>query len=556
LAAPAFSNFDGADSPLVIARADPNGLGAYSFSTLIFDVPQSASPADDEYRASGAPPQNDDKDDNGASSPQSTVPLQPFAISAAVSSPGGATPATYSSISMTVDFGASQTLDDFGASFTGAGGGGGGGPVAPFIIPVPVVRPSAATPAFSVATYGRVSFSVTPKSSSVALALDVRAATPLASPAVAADQPVAAAALAASISQSQLPTGIVKYLVSDINPGAGGWSSSRGSHISAGKSGGFVANANNTTVHAALWNSMSATIIDLHPSSGAYTSSELFDVYGSQQVGFGFNAAAAKDHALVWSGSASNPVDLNPTGYDSSYAEATIGTKQVGYAFKTGSTTPHAMMWSGSAASFVDLNPTGYGYTYALAANASNQVGYGLTPQLGLHALVWAGSASALDIHPSSGFLDSRATAISGSQVGGYGTDAVTGYNHAIFWTTLATALDLNPAGFKDSQITAMSALGEVGFGRLSTDVNGLTHALLWTGSAATFTDLNQYLPSNYDSAEADGIDANGNVVGVAHDTNTGFLHAVVWVAQVPEPASLAPALGAAMLLVRRRRRA
>ena len=49
-----------------------------------------------------------------------------------------------------------------------------------------------------------------------------------------------------------------------------------------------------------------------------------------------------------------------------------------------------------------------------------------------------------------------------------------------------------------------MHRLTQVGWGRLTGSPN-IQHALLWVGSAGSFTDLNQYLPVNFTSAEADG---------------------------------------------------
>ena len=46
-------------------------------------------------------------------------------------------------------------------------------------------------------------------------------------------------------------------------------------------------------------------------------------------------------------------------------------------------------------------------------------------------------------------------------------------------------------------------------------------HAMVWSGTAASAKDLNQYLPTGYIHAVATGIDADGNVVGFAYNTPT-----------------------------------
>jgi hypothetical protein len=558
LAAPPDANFDRVFAAVENSRPEDlvlrlNGSEGFSAAGFLLDTPQTWTGFEEEgdrLRAGhsrSAERAADDGDDSTADAPNWSATL-PAATSASQAA-DGASPATSSPTvnPRSVDVTTPQTLDDFSASFTGAGGGGGGAIGGGFVVPSPVIRsaPSAAPP-FSSGTFARVSFSPTAKSTA-----SFDAASPDTPSA-----PVAAAALSMSVSQSQLPPGIVKYVVADLNPTASGWATSRGAHISYGKSSGYVANSTSTTVHAALWNNMTASIVDLQPTSGTYKSSQLDDVSGGQQVGFATVSSSNFDHAMLWSGSAGNPVDLNPTGFDSSYAQATTGTQQVGYGFKTGSNLPHALLWNGSASNYVDLNPIGWVSSYALAASGTRQVGYGLTSTYGLHAVVWSGTASGTDIHPAGGaFQDSRATAVTASLIGGYGTDAVSGYVHAILWTSLTTVVDLNPAGFKDSQVNAINGTTEVGYGRLSTDTLGLTHAVLWTGSAGTYVDLNQYLPANYDSAEADGVDANGNVVGTAHDTVSGLYHAVVWSAQVPEPPALALMAAVGGFLLRRKRR-
>jgi hypothetical protein len=84
---------------------------------------------------------------------------------------------------------------------------------------------------------------------------------------------------------------------------------------------------------------------------------------------------------------------------------------------------------------------------------------------------LWTGSAdSVVDLHPS-GFTQSFAYGVSGGQQVGYGGGAAT--------------------GFRD-------------------------HALLWTGSADSVVDLHTFLPPEFTSSYAWGIDADGNIVGWA----------------------------------------
>jgi hypothetical protein len=98
--------------------------------------------------------------------------------------------------------------------------------------------------------------------------------------------------------------------------------------------------------------------------------------------------------------------------------------------------------------------------------------------------------------------------------------------------------IDLNPSGFSNSYAYGTNGTQQVG--------RGDGHALLWSGSADSFIDLHQFLPTGFASSGARGIDSCGNIVGYATD-NLGYDHAILW--QVPEPATLLLlSLGAAFL--------
>jgi hypothetical protein len=58
----------------------------------------------------------------------------------------------------------------------------------------------------------------------------------------------------------------------------------------------------------------------------------------------------------------------------------------------------------------------------------------------------------------------------------------------------------------------------------------------LWTGTAASATDLQLLLPANLEDSRALSIDAAGNIFGLAGDTS-GRTHAVEW-SPVPEPST------------------
>ena len=351
-----------------------------------------------------------------------------------------------------------------------------------------------------------------------------------------------------------LPAGILRYNPADFQPNSPAWVTSHISHLSGGRLGGSVGDATGNYSHAALWNLSMTGFVDVHPTTGGFTGSSIADIRGSQAVGIG--STARTDHALLWMNANPNStIDLNPTSFKSSYALGTDGSRQIGYGYTTVPVfgeESHALLWNSSATDYVDLNPVDYIFTFAYGGDKLHQAGYGLSNSYNLHALLWAGTAqSVTDIQPTNGsYTDSRAFVVRGNRAGGYATDALTQYPHAILWTALDgnSAVDLHPAGFLDSQITALNTMAEVGYGRVLGDHTGNTHALLWTDRTSGVIDLNNFLPSRYISAEADGIDSAGNVVGWAKDSTTGNFHAVEWLAVVPEPTGTLTLAGLASL--------
>jgi hypothetical protein len=121
----------------------------------------------------------------------------------------------------------------------------------------------------------------------------------------------------------------------------------------------------------------------------------------------------------------------------------------------------------------------------------------------------------------------------SGEQQVGQGWGFATGgYSHALLWSGAASDfVDLNPSGFTGSIAYGISRGHQVGVGYTS---EGGQHALLWSGTASSVVDLHSFLSSDYSSSEADGVDETGNVVGWAVHIPTGGTHAILWTVQEP----------------------
>ena len=323
--------------------------------------------------------------------------------------------------------------------------------------------------------------------------------------------------------------------------------------------------------HALLWNGTAATTTDLQPAG--FSSSVAVSTTGTRQVGFG-RAGDGMAHALMWSGTASSVVDLQPPNLAASTALAAAGDRQVGWgaaAYPAGQNpTHHAMVWNGTAASAVDVHPSGFRDSIANATTATQHVGYGTAADFIRHALLWSGTSSAaVDLNPTALSAEVNASVALGicgnQQVGFVGngrfTDTV---SHAVLWTgTAASAVDLHPpgpassTGFVTTIAAATNGSQQVGYSVPAVFGGGKEHALLWSGTADSMVDLHQFLPPGFGSSGALGIDAAGNVVGWASPAvvNIGQDHAILWL-PVPEPGGLAlAALAAPARLTRRRAR-
>jgi hypothetical protein len=152
-----------------------------------------------------------------------------------------------------------------------------------------------------------------------------------------------------------------------------------------------------------------------------------------------------------------------------------------------------------------------------------------------------------VDLNPS-GYTSSYGYGVSGGQQVGDAAGPANGNNvHAILWSgTADSAVDLNPSGFTQSEALGISGGRQVGFGFGPATANN-EHALLWSGRAISVLDLHSFLSSDYSSSEAEGIDADGNVVGYARYIPTGEIHAILW--SIPEP-GVAGLLGIGLLVL------
>jgi hypothetical protein len=251
-------------------------------------------------------------------------------------------------------------------------------------------------------------------------------------------------------------------------------------------------------------------------------------VSAGQAVGRG-NVVGTGEAALLWT--AAGAVNLTPTnlpGFSGTAAEpftvatATNGTQQVGWGLSE-TVNQDALLWTGTAASAVDLNPyflDPNSTSVALGIGGNQQVGLAIyaqnNPGNNAHAVLWNGTAASMvDLNPTilgeEDDTESCAIATDGTHQVGYGDGDLTinsesGFtdSHALLWTgTAASAVDLNPTNLNFTSSAAFGVVGtqQVGCGWVgdttiypgtnSMGTNGSgSHALLWNGTAASAVDL------------------------------------------------------------------
>lgn len=329
--------------------------------------------------------------------------------------------------------------------------------------------------------------------------------------------------------------------------GSGSLSSSRPTGISGNRIGGWIGGGpQSEPFHAALWTG--STLIDLHPQG--FSGSAVYGVYDGRQVGAGTDSSSTLwgPHALLWSGNADSVVDLNPPGYTGSIGYGIYGNQQVGLATTAPFGYFHAALWSGAADSFIDLHPVaGFESSEALGVGDGQQVGCGFLPGsnlVGSDALLWSGSAeSVVDLTPNN-HISVASGVRKGQQVGGSVKD---GDWHAMLWKGSAeSVIDLTPEGFHGSYAKATNGYQQAGWGCFDYDPEmdycQTFHALVWSGNADKYVDLNAFLPTGYSYSIATGINDAGDVVGYAYNGLAGPFQGVLWRANpnsVPESGAL-----------------
>jgi hypothetical protein len=286
--------------------------------------------------------------------------------------------------------------------------------------------------------------------------------------------------------------------------------------------------------HAAMWSGAAAGWVDLNPIAGA--ASTLYGVDGNLQVGAvgasGFSAAS------TWSGTAGSWVNISG-GFHSTALCVSNGL--VGGSYRDG-TIDRSCTWTGST-----MTPLGgRGITgVSFGVRVTNQVA-GSFPFTGTEAFMYhAGSGTAISLEPANGYFSGVNAASGGLQAGWIHFDSLTGPVHAIIWNgNPSSYVDVHPAVARESRLTGISTGVQCGNVRVvdpdDINMNLVTHASAWFGTAGSWVDLHAFLPAGFRESFATGAySADGQtvyIVGHGVNNTTGRREALLWVHTPTQP--------------------
>ncbi len=318
--------------------------------------------------------------------------------------------------------------------------------------------------------------------------------------------------------------------------------------ISASQQFGFVlSNVAPLNFQPVAWAGSSANWGSL--STSPVVSGRILGGGGGQQVG----DSSATGGASLWSGTPESLVSLRPFDAWDSHGLGADGQQQVGYYVQTPGGQDRAVLWHGTAASAVSLHPTGATSSMA-TSTADGLVGGWVEFPTAIQAALWAGSAQSVTyLHPGPLYAESHITAMAPGQQAGW-VRRFDQNSHAALWSgTAASFLDLNPPSAAASFLYGTCGNAQVG----NANLPGLGNtAGVWFGTADSFVPLAPFLPPGYFQSTATCIaESNGTfyVGGYATSIATGQDEAFMWVG-VPGPGPMTILLLAAPLATRRRR--
>ncbi|MCX5689228.1 MAG: hypothetical protein NTV94_05470 [Planctomycetota bacterium] len=250
---------------------------------------------------------------------------------------------------------------------------------------------------------------------------------------------------------------------------------------------------NGIQARAALWNLSTGTRTNLHPTGA--TNSQVSAMDGSMQVGYA--EFDLNTYAGIWTGTAASWIPLHPIAATSSRLLDVSNGQQVGWAAVNGN--QHASLWASTDFSWVDLNPTGAATSTAYCVHAGEQGG-SATIGGGIRAGIWRSSAASwVLLHPTGSATESAIYGTWNGQQVGYIRVPVQGIQATLWSGTAASRVNLHPAGASASYAMDICEGYQVGYRVVGT----LNKACTWRGTAASFDDLHQFVPTNFSTSIA-----------------------------------------------------
>jgi hypothetical protein len=309
-----------------------------------------------------------------------------------------------------------------------------------------------------------------------------------------------------------------------------------------------------TYLQASAWSGSAASWTSLsQPGAGG----QIYGTDGLHQVGAGPGGPGGG--AVLWTGTAASLTTLHPTGAYASQASAVSGDHQYGWTYVSTPAQKMAAMWSGSAASYVNMNPPGASYSVINAAAGNLQGGTVAFPSgTGGGAGIWSGTPdSYVSLHPGGPWTGSVINGMSGTDQVGAVYAPPSNFPRAGLWRGTAASfvlMDPSQAGGY-SELLATCGTAQVGYIAPASGV----YAGIWFGTADSFLNLGQFLPSGvYDESRATSIATDGvnyYVGGYAENATTLRNEAFLWIGPVPAPGTLSALAGCLFVAARRRRR-
>jgi hypothetical protein len=301
---------------------------------------------------------------------------------------------------------------------------------------------------------------------------------------------------------------------------------------------------------APLWAAEYRAVDITPPGLPAGTGAEIGGISDRQIAGTirSNQVAANTQRAVVWNLATHEHTVLHGGRYTDTTAQGAGGAQQVGtaYDYSVSPTAIHAVTWRGSPETMVSLHPTGAWFSQAMGTDGGRHVGQVVYSGEQPIPALWNNPLEFVDLTPP-GFIGGIAYAIRGGRQAGVGyTDIHT--SHAMLWSgTAATAVDLHPAGafYESSRVSGLEGDQQVGYAGGSI-ISRPQHAMLWRGTAASAVDLH---PAGFDTSAANGT--NGvQQVGSAGNGPFHFYrgrHAMVWSGTAESAVDLHPFLPAGL---------